>query len=140
MDPQLNPQHVPHMLKKCPDPKAVQYVRNDRDTPMKRDNNYYRNMIGQQGIDVGGPTISCAQKDQALCIENGKEPRLLFKEPSLSGTKGKIRQQCSLANKLHYRNLVLILLVLITTPPLPPSSPFTFVYVRERTVKSVKTY
>lgn len=54
VDPQLNPQHVPHMLKKCPDPipdpKAVQYVRNDRGIPMKRDNNYYRNLLDNKGL------------------------------------------------------------------------------------------
>lgn len=55
VDPQLNPQHVPHMLKKCPDPKAVQYVRNDRGIPMKRDNNYYRNLLDNKGLMLVDP-------------------------------------------------------------------------------------
>lgn len=46
VDPALNPDHVPHMLHKCPDqvpdPKADQYVRNDRGTPRVLDNNYYK--------------------------------------------------------------------------------------------------
>ena len=54
VDPSLNPDHVPHMLHKCPDsipdPKAVQYVRNDRGTPMVLDNNYYRNILDNKGL------------------------------------------------------------------------------------------
>ncbi|KAH9299156.1 hypothetical protein KI387_030838, partial [Taxus chinensis] len=49
VDPMLDVGHVERMMKKCPDtipnPKAVQYVRNDRGTPMKLDNNYYRNLM-----------------------------------------------------------------------------------------------
>ncbi|CAN6683148.1 unnamed protein product [Malus baccata var. baccata] len=69
VDPELNPDHVPHMLKKCPDaipdPKAVQYVRNDRGTPMIFDNNYYRNILDNK-------------EDKTLRQENGQEPRLLL--------------------------------------------------------------
>ncbi|KAI3986679.1 hypothetical protein MKX01_014217 [Papaver californicum] len=51
---EINPDHVEHMLHKCPDaipdPKAVQYVRNDRGTPMILDNNYYRNILENKGL------------------------------------------------------------------------------------------
>ncbi|XP_020269434.1 peroxidase 42-like [Asparagus officinalis] len=54
LDPNLNPYHIPGMLKKRPDPipdsKVVQFVRNDRETPMKLDNNYYRNILGNKGL------------------------------------------------------------------------------------------
>lgn len=54
VDSNLNPDHVEHMLHKCPDaipdPKAVQYVRNDRGTPMIFDNNYYRNLLDNKGL------------------------------------------------------------------------------------------
>ncbi|MDG2835117.1 hypothetical protein P7M40_24855, partial [Vibrio parahaemolyticus] len=68
IDPALNPDHVPHILKKCPDaipdPKAVQYVRNDRGTPMILDNRSHdsrqqllQKHIRQQGsLDSGSPT------------------------------------------------------------------------------------
>ncbi|KAH9324860.1 hypothetical protein KI387_005038, partial [Taxus chinensis] len=49
VDPMLDVRHVENVMKKCPDaipnPKVVQYVHNDCNTPMKLDNNYYRNLM-----------------------------------------------------------------------------------------------
>ncbi|CAI9756600.1 unnamed protein product [Fraxinus pennsylvanica] len=54
VDPELNPEHVEHMLHKCPDAipeaKAVQYVRNNQGTSMKLDNNYYLNILDNKGL------------------------------------------------------------------------------------------
>ncbi|KAK5803248.1 hypothetical protein PVK06_030891 [Gossypium arboreum] len=61
VDPAVNPDHVSHMLHKCPDqvpdPKAVQYVRNDRGTPMVLDNKYYKIHTQQQGLVACGSRI-----------------------------------------------------------------------------------
>ncbi|KAL0310719.1 UNVERIFIED_CONTAM: Peroxidase 42 [Sesamum angustifolium] len=82
VDPALNPTHVEHMLHKCPDaipdPKAVQYVRNDRGTPMKLDNNYYRNILDNKGLLIVDHQLATDKRDKAICQENGQEPRLLL--------------------------------------------------------------
>ncbi|XP_031125780.1 peroxidase 42 [Ipomoea triloba] len=116
VDPQLNPDHVPHMLKKCPDPipdpKAVQYVRNDRGTPMKLDNNYYRNILDNKGLMLVDHQLATDKRTKPYVKKMAKNQDYFFKEFSraitilsennpLTGTKGEIRKQCNLANKLH---------------------------------------
>lgn len=116
VDPQLNPDHVPHMLKKCPDPipdpKAVQYVRNDRGTPMKLDNNYYRNILDNKGLMLVDHQLATDKRTKPYVKKMAKNQDYFFNEFSraitilsennpLTGTKGEIRKQCNLANKLH---------------------------------------
>ncbi|GMH05309.1 hypothetical protein Nepgr_007149 [Nepenthes gracilis] len=116
VDPALNPDHVPHMLKKCydpiPDPKAVQYVRNDRGTPMKLDNNYYRNILDNKGLLIVDHELSADERTRPYVLKMAKSQDYFFKEFSraitilsennpLTGTKGEIRRQCSAVNKLH---------------------------------------
>ncbi|MCE3051204.1 hypothetical protein HAX54_049112, partial [Datura stramonium] len=103
--PQLNPEHA-HMLKKCPDPipdpKAVQYVRNDRGTH-EAEHNYYRNILDNKGLMLVDHQLA-VDKGLSLCKENDKSQDYFFKEFSraitilsennpLTGTKGEIRKQ-----------------------------------------------
>ncbi|KAM1593273.1 hypothetical protein ACFX1Z_036656 [Malus domestica] len=116
VDPQLNPDHVPHMLKKCPDaipdPKAVQYVRNDRGTPMIFDNNYYRNILDNKGLMMVDHQLATDKRTKPYVKKMAKSQDYFFKEFSraftilsennpLTGNKGEIRQQCNVANKIR---------------------------------------
>ncbi|XP_031474030.1 peroxidase 42 [Nymphaea colorata] len=116
VDPRLNPDHVPHMLKKCPDqipnPKAVQYVRNDRGTPMKLDNNYYRNILDNKGLMLVDHQLAHDKRTKPYVKKMAKSQDYFFQEFSraitilsennpLTGSKGEIRRQCNLANKHH---------------------------------------
>ncbi|GFP91986.1 peroxidase 42 [Phtheirospermum japonicum] len=116
VDPSLNPSHVEHMLYKCPDaipdPKAVQYVRNDRGTPMKLDNNYYRNILDNKGLLIVDHQLVTDKRTKPIVKKMAKSQDYFFKEFAraitilsennpLTGAKGEIRKQCNLANKLH---------------------------------------
>ncbi|KAJ4748385.1 Peroxidase [Rhynchospora pubera] len=114
VDLNINPDHVPHMLKKCPDPvpnpKAVQYVRNDRGTPMKLDNNYYRNILDDKGLlqvdhDLAHdkrtrPVVKkMAQNQNYFFREFARALQILSENNPLTGDKGEIRKRCKVANK-----------------------------------------
>ncbi|GAB2217148.1 hypothetical protein Droror1_Dr00000311 [Drosera rotundifolia] len=116
VDPVLNPDHVPHMLKKChdpiPDPKSVQYVRNDRGTPMIFDNNYYRNILDNKGLLIVDHQLATDERTRPYVLKMAKKQDYFFKEFSkaitvlsennpLTGSKGEIRKQCNVVNKLH---------------------------------------
>ncbi|OAY25928.1 peroxidase 42 [Manihot esculenta] len=116
VDPELNPNHVEHMLYKCPDaipdPKAVQYVRNDRGTPMILDNNYYRNILDNKGLLIVDHQLATDKRTKPYVKKMAKSQDYFFKEFAkaitilsennpLTGTKGEIRKQCNVANKLH---------------------------------------
>ena len=113
VDPALNPDHVPHMLKKCPDaipdPKAVQYVRNDRGTPMKLDNNYYRNILDNKGLLLVDHQVAYDPRTRPFVKKMAKSQdyffhhfsraiQILSENNPLTGSKGEIRKQCNLAN------------------------------------------
>lgn len=112
----MNPDHVPHMLHKCPDsipdPKAVQYVRNDRGTPMVLDNNYYRNILDNKGLLLVDHQLAHDKRTRPIVKKMAKDQAYFFKEFTraiqilsennpLTGSKGEIRKQCNLANKIH---------------------------------------
>nr|ABC02343.1 class III peroxidase [Oncidium hybrid cultivar] len=116
VDSKLNPDHVPHMLKKCydsiPDPKAVQYVRNDRGTPMKFDNNYYRNILDNKGLLMVDhelaydprtrPYVKKMAKSQDYFFQHfGRAITILTENNPLTGDQGEIRRHCNVANKNH---------------------------------------
>lgn len=116
VDPVLDPGHVEHMLHKCPDaipdPKAVQYVRNDRGTPMKLDNNYYRNILDNKGLLIVDhqlatdkrtkPYVKKMAKNQDYFFKHfGRAITVLTENNPLTGNEGEIRKQCNVANKRH---------------------------------------
>ncbi|KAK4386699.1 Peroxidase 42 [Sesamum angolense] len=84
VDPALNPTHVEHMLHKCPDaipdPKAVQYVRNDRGTPMKLDNNYYRNILDNKGLLIVDHQLATDKRTKPYVKKMAKSQDYFFKE------------------------------------------------------------
>ncbi|KAG5620641.1 hypothetical protein H5410_005859 [Solanum commersonii] len=118
VDPQLNPEHIPHILKKCPysipDTKAMQYVRNDRGTPMKLDNNYYRNILDNKGLMLVDQQLAVDKRTRLYVKKMAKSQDYFFKEFAraitvlsennpLTGTKGEIIKQY----KADYINFIL---------------------------------
>lgn len=116
VDPAFPEDHIEHMLKKCPDsipdPKAVQYVRNDRGTPMILDNNYYRNILDNKGLLLVDHQLATDKRTKSYVKKMAKSQDYFFKEFArgitilsennpLTGNKGEIRKQCNLANKYH---------------------------------------
>lgn len=114
VDPVINPDHIGHMLHKCPDPipdpKAVQYVRNDRGTPMILDNNYYRNILDNKGLLQVDHQLATDKRTKPYVKKMAKSQDYFFKEFSraitiltennpLTGDKGEIRLQCNVVNK-----------------------------------------
>ncbi|PIA57899.1 hypothetical protein AQUCO_00500071v1 [Aquilegia coerulea] len=116
VDPALHPDHVEHMLHKCPDaipdPKAVQYVRNDRGTPMILDNNYYRNILDNKGLLQVDHQLAndkrtksyvkkMAKSQDYWASEFSRALTILTENNPLTGTQGEIRKQCNVVNKHH---------------------------------------
>lgn len=104
------------MLKKCPDaipdPKAVQYVRNDRGTPMVLDNNYYRNILDNKGLMLVDHQLAYDPRTRPYVIKMAKNQNYFFKHFAraitklsennpLTGKQGEIRKHCNLVNKHH---------------------------------------
>lgn len=54
VDPTLDPSYATYLKTRCPtpnpDPEAVVYARNDRETPMILDNMYYKNLLNNKGL------------------------------------------------------------------------------------------
>ncbi|KAE8656537.1 Peroxidase 42 [Hibiscus syriacus] len=84
VDPELNPDHIPHLLHKCPDqipdPKAVQYVRNDRGTPMVLDNNNYRNILDNKGLLIVDHQLAYDKRTRPYVKKMAKSQDYFFKE------------------------------------------------------------
>lgn len=114
VDPVIHPDHVEHMLHKCPDaipdPKAVQYVRNDRGTPMILDNNYYRNILDNKGLLIVDHQLANDKRTKPYVKKMAKSQDYWAKEFSraltiltennpLTGTQGEIRKHCTVVNK-----------------------------------------
>ncbi|KVH89614.1 heme peroxidase [Cynara cardunculus var. scolymus] len=100
------------LLDAIPDPKAVQYVRNDRGTPMILDNNYYRNILDNKGLLIVDhqlatdkrtkPYVKKMAKSQDYFFKHfGRAITILTENNPLTGNEGEIRKQCNVANKHH---------------------------------------
>ncbi|KAL3521999.1 hypothetical protein ACH5RR_014833 [Cinchona calisaya] len=106
VDPAFPTDHLEHMLKKypdsIPDPKAVQHVRNDRGTPMKLDNNHYRNILDNKGLLLVDhqlpndkrtkPHVKKMAKNQDYFKELSRAITILSENNPLTGSKRVIRK------------------------------------------------
>ncbi|KAI3800285.1 hypothetical protein L1987_28372 [Smallanthus sonchifolius] len=81
VDPVLDPGHLEHMLcpDAIPDPKAVRYVRNDRGTPMKLDNNYYRNILDNKGLLIVDHQLANDKRTKPYVKKMAKSQDYFFK-------------------------------------------------------------
>ncbi|KAH7404348.1 hypothetical protein KP509_15G021600 [Ceratopteris richardii] len=92
-----------------PDPKAVKYARNDPGTPMKFDNNYYRNVMHMKGLlkldnalyldSRTKPYVQKMAEDNNYFFEQFVEAMSILTEHYvLTGDEGEIRKHCQWVN------------------------------------------
>jgi len=113
VDPTLDPTHAAYLKRRCPtpnpDPKAVQYVRNDLKTPMIIDNNYYKNIMQHKGLltvdeelatdPITSPYVQKMADDNGYFNEQFSRAVLLLSENNpLIGDQGEIRKDCRFVN------------------------------------------
>ncbi|CAL5334795.1 unnamed protein product [Camellia sinensis] len=114
VDPTLDPDHAEYLKRRCPspepDPKAVQYARNDLETPMVLDNVYYKHLLEHKGlllVDqqlVSDPTtlpfVTKMAADNGYFHDQFSRAFLLLSENNpLTGDEGEIRKDCRYVNK-----------------------------------------
>jgi peroxidase len=113
VDPTLDPTHAAYLKRRCrtpnPDPKAVEYVRNDLKTPMIIDNNYYKNILQHKGLltvdeelatdPITAPYVQKMADDNEYFNEQFSRAVLLLSENNpLIGDQGEIRKDCRYVN------------------------------------------
>nr|XP_023919338.1 peroxidase 21 [Quercus suber]POF01761.1 peroxidase 21 [Quercus suber] len=115
VDPTLDPQYAEYLKGRCPtpnpDPKAVLYARNDRETPMILDNMYYKNLLGHKGLLIVDQQLTSDPTTypyvEKFAADNGyfhdhfaKAVLLLSENNPLTGADGEIRKDCRYANSI----------------------------------------
>lgn len=113
VDPTLNASYAEYLKLRCPspnpDPRAVEYSRNDRVTPMKFDNNYYKNVMQMKGLlkldnalYLDPRTANYVEKmasDNSYFFEQFVEAMAVLTEYKvLTGSQGEIRKHCRWVN------------------------------------------
>ncbi|POO01623.1 Peroxidase [Trema orientale] len=113
VDPTLDPDYATYLKRRCPspqpDPKAVLYARNDRETPMILDNNYFKNVLKHKGLLLVDEQLSSDPSTspfvQKMAADNGyfhdqfsRAVQLLSENNPLSGDLGEIRKDCRFVN------------------------------------------
>ena len=112
VDPTLDPDHGEYLKRRCPnpDPKAVLYARNDLETPMVLDNNYYKNVLGQKALllvdqQLGSSPITLpyvqqmASNNTYFLAQFARAVLLLSENAPLTDEEGEIRKDCRRVNK-----------------------------------------
>ncbi|KAG2690223.1 hypothetical protein I3760_09G177300 [Carya illinoinensis] len=115
VDPTLDPDYAEYLKGRCPtptpDPKAVFYARNDRETPMILDNMYYKNLLGHKGLLIvdqqlvsdptTAPFVQKFADDNDYFFEQFTKAVLLLSENNpLTGDQGEIRKDCRYVNSI----------------------------------------
>lgn len=113
VDPTLNANYSSYLKMRCPsptpDPKAVKYSRNDPVTPMKFDNNYYKNVMKMKGLlkldnalyldPRTKPYVEKMAEDNNYFYEQFIEGMSILTEHKvLTGSQGEIRKHCQWVN------------------------------------------
>ncbi|CAH8265004.1 unnamed protein product [Arabidopsis lyrata] len=113
IDPTLDPSYALYLKKRCPsptpDPNAVLYSRNDRETPMVVDNMYYKNIMAHKGLLVIDDELATDPRTAPfvakMATDNGyfqeqfsRGVRLLSETNPLTGDQGEIRKDCRYVN------------------------------------------
>ncbi|CAK9320051.1 unnamed protein product [Citrullus colocynthis] len=113
VDPTLDPDHAEYLKERCPnpnpDPKAVQYARNDLETPMVLDNNFYKNVLGHKALllvdqQLGSspitlPYVQQMNSNNTYFLAQFAWALLLLSENNpLTDEEGEIRKDCRRVN------------------------------------------
>lgn len=114
VDPSFDPDYAVYLKGRCPtpnpDPNEVLYARNDRVTPMKLDNNYFKNLINHRGlllVDQGllsdsrtTPYVTkMAQDNTYFFAQFSRALTILSENNPLTGSDGEIRNHCRFVNR-----------------------------------------
>eukprot|EP00253_Pinus_taeda_P001049 PITA_01049 len=114
VDPSFDPDYAVYLKGRCPtpnrDPNEVLYARNDRVTPMKLDNNYFKNLINHRGlllVDQGllsdsrtTPYVTkMAQDNNYFFAQFSRALTILSENNPLTGSDGEIRNHCRFVNR-----------------------------------------
>ncbi|XP_078434862.1 peroxidase superfamily protein [Wolffia australiana] len=113
VDPTLDPNYAAYLKMRCPtaqpDPAAVAYGRNDRETPMMIDNVYYKHLLQHKGLLLvdqqlasdprTAPFVLKMAADNGYFLQRFSEALLLLSESSpLLGDQGEVRKDCRFVN------------------------------------------
>ncbi|KAG8376530.1 hypothetical protein BUALT_Bualt09G0073000 [Buddleja alternifolia] len=114
VDPTLDPEYAEYLKGRCPspypNPNAVEYARNDRETPMVLDNMYYKNIMSQKGLLVVDqelvsdpntyPFVEKMAADNGYFHDQFSRALITLSENNpLIGDQGEIRKDCRFVNK-----------------------------------------
>ncbi|KAK9126801.1 hypothetical protein Scep_015647 [Stephania cephalantha] len=115
IDPTLDPDYAEYLRRRCPPPsdsihKAIEYARNDRETPMVLDNMYHKNLLNHKGLlqvdqqlvldPTASPFVEKMASDNAYFHEQFSKALLLMSENNpIIGDDGEVRKDCRFANE-----------------------------------------
>ncbi|KAL6987418.1 Peroxidase 21 [Sarracenia purpurea var. burkii] len=113
VDSTLDPEYAKYLKRRCPspapDPNAVEYARNDLDTPMVLDNMYYKHVLNHKGLllvdqelasdPITAPFVEKMATDNGYFHDQFSRALLLLSENNpLAGDEGEIRKDCRYVN------------------------------------------
>jgi peroxidase len=113
VDSTLDPDYANYLKGRCPtpypDPNAVLYSRNDRETPMILDNIYFKNLLKNKGLLIvdqeltsNPETLSFVEKmadnNSYFHEQFAKAIILLSENNPLTGDQGEVRKDCRFVN------------------------------------------
>lgn len=114
VDPTLDPNYAEYLKGRCPspdpDPRAVEYARNDRITPMTLDNMYYKNVLNHRGLLIIDqqlvsdpetyPFVEKMASDNGYFHDQFSRALLVLSENNpITGDEGEIRADCRYVNR-----------------------------------------
>jgi len=115
VDPSIDPDYAVYLKGRCPtpnpEPTEVLYSRNDPGTPMKFDNNYYKNLMANKGLLLVDQRLlsdnrtsdyvnRMAQDNQYFFSQFERALITLSENNPLTGSLGEIRKDCRYVNSL----------------------------------------
>ncbi|WCJ34566.1 Peroxidase superfamily protein [Euphorbia peplus] len=113
VDPTIDPEYAEYLKARCPsptpDPSAVEYSRNDRETPMILDNMYYKNLLGHKGLllvdqqlasdPITAPFVAKMAASNDYFHEQFARAVVMLSETNpLTGDQGEVRKDCRFVN------------------------------------------
>lgn len=113
VDPTLDPDYAEYLKRRCPtpdpDPNAVEYARNDLETPMVLDNMFYKHLLSHEGLLLVDqqlasdpstlPFVENMAADNTYFHDQFARAMIIMSENNpLIGDQGEIRTHCSRLN------------------------------------------
>lgn len=114
VDPTLDPDYALYLKRRCPSPepdsKAIEYARNDRETPMVIDNMYYKHLVEHKGLLLVDQQLlsdpNTSPFIEKMAADNGyfhdrfaAALHALSENNPLTGELGEVRKDCRFVNR-----------------------------------------